>query len=61
MTALLEYMIVQCNFTQMLNITINIYFALRYYADIMHMLNAFTDLLCSKYCGIIGGSLTVAT
>ena len=48
MTVLLEYKIVHYNFLQMLNITINTYFTLRSYADIM--LNAFNDPLCSKLC-----------
>ena len=48
MTILLEYIIIHYNFTQMLNNTIYIYFALPYYAGIM--LNAFNDPLFSKLC-----------
>ena len=40
--------IVHYNFQQMLDIAINIYCTLPYYAGIM--LNAFNDLLCSKLC-----------
>ena len=47
MTVLLEY-IDYHNFLQMLNIAINVYFILPYYAGIM--LNAFNDTLCSKLC-----------
>ena len=50
--------IVHYNFPQMLDIAINIYFTLTYYAGIM--LNAFNDLLCSNYADTIGRSL-VAT
>ena len=48
MTVLLEYIDCSLHFPPMRNITINIYFTLPYYADIM--LNAFNDPLCSKSC-----------
>ena len=46
MTVLLDYIDRLCNFPQMLNIAIFIYFTLPYHAGIM--LNIFNDPLCSK-------------
>ena len=45
---LLEYFDRSLHFPQILNIAINVYFTLPYYAGIM--LNAFNDPLCSKLC-----------
>ena len=42
------FMIIHYNFTQMLNIAINIYFILPFYVGVM--LNAFNDPLHSKLC-----------
>ena len=55
MTVLYSISIIHYNFTGTLNIGINIYFTLPYYAGIM--LNAFNDPYAHNYAGIIGGSL----
>ena len=45
---LLEYIDCSLQFPQMLDIAINIYFTLTYYAG--SILNVFSDLSCSKLC-----------
>ena len=50
--------IVHYNFTQMLNITINIYFALPYFLELCLMLPM--TRYAQNYAGIIGGSLLLS-
>ena len=53
MTVLLEYI------SRLLKIAINVFYIyISYYAVII--LTAFPDPLCSKYAGIIGGSLSLS-